>query len=192
MGFATSSVGPGFFAAFERPIIAGRGFDGGDFSPAARTVIVNEAFVRDVVQRGIASPLGAGLRYSNESGISAAEPSAAADASADKPYEIVGVARDLGLDSGEQGDEGAYVFHTASAATVSPLVMSVRLRGNTATLAARLPTIAADVDAGLSVQEARSLEESVGSGISGRSRQSRHGPESALWCCCSRPWDCSR
>ena len=150
-GFATSSVGPGFFEAFDRPIVAGRGFHGGDFSPAARTVIVNEAFVRGFVQRGIASPLGARLRYSSESGVSAAEP----------PFEIVGVVRDLGLDPGEQGDEAAYVFHAASAATVSPLVMSVRLRGNPATLAARLPAIAADVDAGLSVQEARPLGESI-------------------------------
>jgi putative ABC transport system permease protein len=148
-GFATSSVGPGFFEAFDRPIIAGRGFHGGEFSPAARTVIVNEAFVRGFVQRGIASPLGARLRYTSESGVSAAEP----------PFEIVGVVRDLGLDPGEQGDEGAYVFHAASAATVSPLVMSVRLRGNPATLAARLPTIAAGVDAGLSVPEARPLGE---------------------------------
>ena len=149
-GFATSSVGPGFFEAFDRPIVAGRGFHGGDFSPAAGTVIVNEAFARGFVQRhGIGSPLGARLRYSSTSGVSAAEPS----------FEIVGVVRDLGLDPGEQGDEGAYVFHAASAAAVSPLVMNVRLRGNPATLAARLPTIAADVDAGLSVQEARPLGE---------------------------------
>ena len=146
-GFARSSIGPGFFETFGRPIVAGRGFHGGDFSPAARTVIVNEAFVRGFAQRGIASPLGARLRYSSESGVSATEPS----------FEIVGVVRDLGLDPGEQGDEGAYVFHAGSAATASPLVMSVRLRGNPATLAARLPTIAADVDAGLSVPEARPL-----------------------------------
>ena len=158
IGFATSSVGPGFFEAFDRPIVAGRGFHGGDFSPAARTVIVNEAFVRGFAQRGIASPLGARLRYSSESDVSAAEP-AAAEASADKLFEIVGVVRDLGLDPGEQGDEGAYVFHAASAATVFPLVMSVRLRGNPATLAARLPTMAADVDAGLSVPEARPVSD---------------------------------
>ena len=149
IGFAASSIGPGFFEAFGRPIVAGRGFHQGDFSPAARTVIVNEAFVRGLVQRGIASPLGARLRYASEPGVSTAEP----------PFEIVGVVRDLGLDPGEQGDEGAFVFHTASAATVSPLVMSVRLRGNPATLAARLPVIAADVDAGLSVPEARPLAE---------------------------------
>jgi putative ABC transport system permease protein len=67
------------------------------------------------------------------------------------------VVRDLGLDPGEQGDEAAYVFHAASAATVTPVIMSVRLHGNPATLAARLPAIAADVDTGLSVPEARSL-----------------------------------
>jgi ABC-type antimicrobial peptide transport system permease subunit len=44
---------------------------------------------------------------------------------------------------------------------MSPLVMTVRLRGNAATLAARLPVIAAGVDAGLSVPEARSLDESI-------------------------------
>jgi hypothetical protein len=71
------------------------------------------------------------------------------------------VVRDLGLDPSEQGDEAAYVFHPASAATVSPLVMSVRLRGNPAPWAARLPVIAAGVDGGLSVTEARSLGESI-------------------------------
>jgi predicted permease len=143
--FATLSVGPAFFEAFARPIVAGRGFRGGDFSPAARTVIVNEALARDFAQRGITSPLGVRLRYSGK------EP----------PFEIVGVVRDLGLDPGEQGDEPVYVFHAASAATVSPLTMSVRLRGNPATLAARLPVIAAGVDGGLSVLEARPLGESI-------------------------------
>jgi predicted permease len=150
-GFATSSIGPGFFEAFNRPIVTGRGFHGGDFSPAARTVIVNEAFVRGFAQRGIASPLGARLRYSSESGVTAAE----------LPYEVVGVVRDLGLDPGEQGDEAAYVFHAAPAATVSPLVMNVRLRGNPATLGARLAAIAGNVDAGVSLQEARPLGESI-------------------------------
>jgi putative ABC transport system permease protein len=148
---AISSVGPGFFEAFDRPIVAGRGFHRGDFSPAARTVIVNEAFARGFVQRGIASPLGARLRYASDSGASAAEA----------PFEIVGVVRDLGLDPGEQGNETAYVFHATPAATVSPLVMSVRLRGNSATFAARLPAIAAGVDGGLSVLEARPLDESI-------------------------------
>jgi len=40
---------------------------------------------------------------------------------------FVGVVRDLGLDPGEQGDEAAYVFHAASAATVSVLDDSSKL-----------------------------------------------------------------
>ena len=136
----TSAVGPGFFEAFDRPIVAGRGFHGGDFSPAARTVIVNEAFVRGFRRSGgSGSPIGARLRYSSD------RVRRELDASADGPwFEIVGVVRDLGLDPDDEGDEGAYVFHAASAGTVSPLVMSVRVRGNPATLAARLPVIAAD------------------------------------------------
>ncbi len=51
------------------------------------------------------------------------------------------------------------MFHPASAGTISALVMSVRVRGNPATLAARLPIIAADVDARLQVQDARPLDE---------------------------------
>ena len=49
--FRTSAVGPGFFEAFDRPIVAGRGFHEGDRSPAARTVIVNEAFAREFSAR---------------------------------------------------------------------------------------------------------------------------------------------
>ena len=62
--FRTSAVGPGFFEAFDRPMVAGRAFHGGDFSPATRTVIVNEAFVRGFLQSGgSGSPIGARLRY---------------------------------------------------------------------------------------------------------------------------------
>ena len=154
-GFGTSAVGPEFFEAFERPILSGRAFHAGDRSPAARTVIVNEAFVRGFRSRGgSGSPIGARLRYS----ASSARP----DVSATEPwFEIVGVVRDLGLDPDDEGDELPIVFHPASAGTVSVLVMSVRVRGNPATLAARLPVIAADVDTRLQVREARPLDEWV-------------------------------
>jgi predicted permease len=159
-GFWTSVVGPGFFEVLDRPIVAGRAFHGGDQSPAARAVIVNEAFVRGFRLRGgSGSPVGARLRYSNESG-SPAEPSAAAEASADRWLEIVGVVRDIGLDLDDEGDHLPYVFRPASAGAVSPLVMTVRVRGNPDTLAARLPVIATGVYAGLSVQDAGSLDQS--------------------------------
>ena len=148
-GFGTSAVGPEFFEVVDRPIVSGRAFHAGDRSPAARTVIVNEAFVRGFLSRGgTGSPIGARLRYSDRSATSATEPW----------FEIVGVVRDVGLDPDDSGDEQPYVFHAASAGTVSPLVMSVRVRGNPAPLAARLPVIAADVDARLFVRDAQPLD----------------------------------
>lgn len=76
---------------------------------------------------------------------------------ADTAFEIVGVVRDFGLEPDDSGDEPPYVFHTASAGTVAPLVMSVRMRGNPAPLAARLPVIAANVDPRLLVRDAQPL-----------------------------------
>ena len=69
----------------------------------------------------------------------------------------MGVVRDVGLDPDDWGRERPYVFHAASPGTHSPFVTTVRVRGDPATLAARLPVIAADIDAGLSVQDARPL-----------------------------------
>ena len=76
-------------------------------------------------------------------------------------FEIVGVVRDLGLDPDDEGHELPYVFHAAAAGTVSSPVMSVRVRGNPAALAARLPLMAAAVDARLLVQEAQPLDQWV-------------------------------
>ncbi len=150
--FWRSEVGPGFFEALDRPIVGGRGFQGADRSPGAQTVIVNEAFARAFSRDSrIESPVGARLRYPTSS----ARP----DAPATEPwFDIVGVVRDVGLDPDDYGDERPSVFHAASPGTLSRLVTIVRVRGDPATLAARLPFIAADVDAGsLFVQDARPL-----------------------------------
>jgi predicted permease len=149
--FWTSAVGPEFFETFDRPIVAGRAFHNGDRNPSARTLIVNEAFARGFSRAtGRASPIGASLRY--------AASSASPEASEVEPwFEIVGVVRDFGLDPDDFGDERPFVFHPASAETVTPLMMSVRTRGDPATLAARIPLIATDVDASLLVEESRSM-----------------------------------
>ena len=157
-GLWALGVGPGFLESFDRPILAGRGFTGGDWSPTARAVIVNEAFVRGFRLRGGGdSPIGARLRYSDRSNTSSAERSVAA--STDPWLEIVGVVRNIGLDPDDDGNEIPQVFQPASAGAVSPLVMSVRTRVNPATLVARLPGIAADVDPVWSIQDARPLDQ---------------------------------
>ena len=161
--FSVSWVGPGFFEAFDRPIVAGRAFHDGDRSPSARTVIVNEAYARGFTRAsGLASPIGSRLRYAPSPELESDDPGYAETvATSGQWFEIVGVVRDFGLDPGDDGNEGSFVFHAAPAETLSSLAMIVRVRGNPAALVARLPVIAADVDAALYVREGRTLEESI-------------------------------
>jgi len=166
--FRTLAVGPEFFEAFDRPIVAGRAFNGSDWAPTARTAIVNEAFARAFSREtGRGSPIGTRIRYRFDVARGGRPVPSEADDSAEpargvreaeRAFEIVGVVRDVGLDPDDSGDEMPFVFHAASAGTVSPLVMSVRVRGNPASLAARLPVIAADVDARLLVRDSQPLD----------------------------------
>jgi predicted permease len=151
----TSAVGPDFFETFASAIIAGRDFDGRDRIETAHSVIVNQAFAaRFSRTTGRLSPIGARLRYTS-----------AGTASTDPWFEVVGVARNIGLDPEDRGlccEEAPYVYHAASPATMTPFIVNVRMRGNPAPLAARLPALAAAVDAGLRVEEARTLEDWIG------------------------------
>jgi len=156
-GFRTAAVGPGFFDAFDRPIVAGRGFDARDWSGAARTALVNQAFARAYSREtGRPSPVGTRLEYPAD------EPPPREARQADSSgFEIVGVVRDFNLNPDDSGDEQPFVFHTASAGTADPLVMSVRMKGNPAAFAARLTRIAADVDGRLLVRDAQPLATSI-------------------------------
>jgi hypothetical protein len=149
----TSAVTPEFFETLSRPITAGRAFHAGDSAPTARTVVVNEAFARALARDARqGSPIGARLRY----------PAASAregDASTEAPFEIVGVLRDVGLDPDDQGNEQPSVFHAASIGSMTPLLMTVRLHGSPAALAARLPVLATTVDARLLVPQAQPLQD---------------------------------
>ena len=151
----TPAVGPRFFETIGRPIVAGRDFQESDRTGSARTAVVNEGFAR-LFQRntGQGSPIGARVR--RRAGGPGPE-------TVQEPwYEIVGVARDIGLDpSGDAYEEGAFVYFAASPATVGPPVTLIRVRGNAGGLAARLPVMAAAVDPGLTVQQALPLNDIV-------------------------------
>lgn len=140
-----ASVGTRYFEAFDVPVLAGRDFDAGDRAPDARTVLVNEAFVRRYMDG--ASPVGTRVRY------------AAADAAHPEPWlEIVGVVGDIGMTPTDRG-EAPYLFHAASPATASPLVVGVRVAGDPHAIAPRVRAIAAALDPGLRLSDLRSLED---------------------------------
>jgi hypothetical protein len=144
----TATVGPGFFEAFERPIVAGRAFHGGDRLPEARTVIVNEGFVSGFgrIANG-ASPIGRRLRHPSD------------DPEVPAPwFEIVGVARDIGMTPTDNG-EAPYVYHAASPGMLLQAVMGVRANGDPALLEPRVRAIAAELDPGLHLGDVRRLDE---------------------------------
>ena len=141
----TSTVAPTFFAAFDRPIVAGRGFTEGDLSAGARDVVVNEAFARRFMNG--ASPVGRRVRY------------AVADAAAPEAWlEIVGVARDIGTTPTDLG-EAPYVFHAARPRAMSPLTMGIRVATDPSSFSARVRAIASTVDPGLRLEEIRRLDD---------------------------------
>jgi hypothetical protein len=141
----TAAVGPGYFEAFDRSIVSGRGFHAGDRTEAARTVIVNEAFARREFMKG-ANPIGRRVRYTR-SGL------------APGPWlEIVGIVRDIGMTPTDLG-EAPYIFHATSAGTVAPLVMGVRVRGDRAAVTRRVQAVAAELDSRIHIGELRPLDE---------------------------------
>ncbi|HVJ27719.1 MAG TPA: FtsX-like permease family protein, partial [Vicinamibacterales bacterium] len=141
----TNAVGPGFFEAFQIPLVAGRNFHDGDRLADAGTVLVNEAFARRFAQGG--TPVGRRVRYTS------------ADPNKPEPWlEIVGVVRDIGMTPTDLG-EAPYVFSAASPATAYPLVLGVHTSADPAALAPRLRVIAAAVDPGLRLDDLRSLED---------------------------------
>jgi putative ABC transport system permease protein len=74
-------LGPGYFQTIGTPLLAGRDFNDGDTATSVKVAIVNEAFVRKILD-GTTSPLGKRFRMHQPPG---------------KPrplYEIVGVVRD--------------------------------------------------------------------------------------------------
>jgi putative ABC transport system permease protein len=140
----TAAVGPGFFQAFDVPIVGGRDFHEGDRIAGAQTVLVNEAFARRYMDGG--SPIGRRVRYTS------------ATPNAPEPwFDIVGIVRDIGMTPTDLG-EAPYVFRAVSAATSYPLVMGVRVTADPDALAPRLRAIAADLDPGLRVDNVYSLD----------------------------------
>ena len=142
-----ASVGPRYFETFDVPLIAGRDFHDGDRNVESRVVLVNEAFSRQYF--GGASPVGRRVRYVD------------ADTSKAQPwFEIVGMVRDIGM-TPTDGGEAPYLYTPASPASTSPMVMGVRVDGDPAAFAARVRPIAANLDAGLRLDEVRGLDDIV-------------------------------
>lgn len=125
-----ASVRPGFFRAFDRPVVVGRAFGPGDLEGDRQVVIVNRAFQKEVM--GGRNPLGHTLRY----------PS---DGESSPSYEIVGVAPDLGADPLNPSG-GAAVYHVVGAGELGALLMAIHLGPDPTSFAPRVRALVAETD----------------------------------------------
>ena len=174
----TAAVGPHYFEVFDRPILSGRDFHSSDHSPGARSVVVNEAFARHLTNGD--SPVGRRVRFP---GPDRAQPA--------PWHDIVGMVRDIGMEPTNAG-EAPYVYLAASPATASPLVMAVRVAGDSSALAPRVREIAAAVDPGIRLATVQPLDEWVWSRLSPFRAVLAGMVGVVSWACSSRPRASSR
>ena len=138
------NVGPNYFDAFQAPMIAGRRFTESDLAPGRHVAIVDQTFVRTVLNGQDA--VGRHVREAAKEG---EEPG---------PWiEIVGVVRDLTDDTNKKFDD-SMLFRLAAPEDVYPLYVAVHARTNPAAIMSRTRIIAADVDPALRLTEVMTMD----------------------------------
>lgn len=145
-----------FFDVLDTPILVGRAFQSGDLRPGARSVIVNQSFVRLVL--GGTRPIGRRLRYRDLTQQNAAN-------SAKEPwYQVVGVVGDLGIAPEDRDPTRARIYHPLVPGGTSPVRMAVHTMGDPLLFAPRLRSIARDVDPTLQISEIARFDQVAAAG----------------------------
>ena len=143
LGYRVSSshVALDYFDVVAAPILAGRAFHSGDLATDARTVIVNQSFVRRVL--GGRDLIGQVLRYRSYE-----EDDQQGPAANESWYEIVGVVRDMGMaDTWDM--KAAGIYHPTSPGGTQPMQVAVHVAGDPGAFATDLRRTAAQVEPAL-------------------------------------------
>lgn len=135
-------VDPGFFRVLALPLLSGRTF-GGDDAEEGTAVVVNEAFVQEIL--GGANAIGRRIRYVEgyRSGGVARAPQGDA---LEEWYEIVGVVGDLLESPLEPNSTVTRLYRPMALGQVHPVSLSMRVSGAPAAFAPRLLELGAAVD----------------------------------------------
>lgn len=136
-------VDPGFFDAFDKPVLTGRGFGSDDIDGSSNAVLVNTAFVSEVLKGR--NPIGRRVRYAGRNGAPAGDW-----------YQIVGVVGTLGLDI-MATEEKAGLYHPLVPGETQPR-LAIHLAGDPESFTPRLRTLAADVDPGAVITGTMALD----------------------------------
>ena len=141
-------VAPDYFALYGARQLAGRGFESGDLREGATAVIVDDAFVAQILGGG--SALGRRLRHTRP----------AADSAPGPWYEIVGVVSALTRNELDSTAVRPHLYYAVGPAQAQAVSLELRVRGATpADFAPRLREIAFAVDPELRLGQVHSLAE---------------------------------
>ena len=154
----SSSVADNFFEAFGARLLAGRMFRSGTATEAEHNVVVNRAFVRDVLGGGGA--VGRQLTYVEgyRTGGMLVLP---AGTELGRAYEIVGVVDDVPARATQPGEVSARIYHALVPGTVYPVKVALHTRGEPSRFARRFEDIVTSVDPSLQLREALPLAEVI-------------------------------
>lgn len=149
---STAGVAPGYLSVYGARILAGRAFGPGDLDPRAASVIVNQAFVTQVLGGGPA--LGRRIRHMGP-------PSGPSGERKPGPwYEIVGVSQNLSVNPMDPSLVKPGLAYPVTPGHAQSVGLDVRVRGIAPqAFAPRLRELAVAVDPTLRLGQTYSLEE---------------------------------
>ena len=179
-----TSVDLGFFDAFDAGLVAGRGFNSGDMHPGSKAVVVNEHFVREVLQGR--SAIGRRLQYSNRYNERAATggPQGLSRRAMLQPgswFEIVGVVKNIGTDTTTDAftsGDGPGVYHPLTreamgAAEAFGVRIAFHVRGDPAASAAALRETAHAVAPSMRLSDVLPMDRALDKGSRNQRRVGR-------------------
>ena len=142
-----------YFDVLEAPPLMGRRFHAGDLDSNATTIVVNQSFVRRVL--GDRNPIGRRIRYVYAGGNVAVIP----EKERGPWYEIVGVVRDLGMDTRMEDPKVAGFYHPAPVSRMYPAQVAVHVRGSPDAFIPTLRTLVAQVDPTLRMYDVQRIDQ---------------------------------
>jgi predicted permease len=145
---STAGIDASYFEVLGAPIRSGRAFHGGDFAVGARTVIVDQGFVDQVL--GGRNAVGRRIRIGDFRPMAGGE--------AEQWYEIVGVVKELGMGAAVQRDRAAGVYLPLPPGAASTVYMIVHADGDPLALTSKVRRVANAVDANLRLNEFTRLD----------------------------------
>lgn len=150
----STAVDPDFFDVLGARIVAGRGFDAVDVEAGTPVVIVNEDFVRVVLEGR--NPVGRRVAFVRR--VSEELP----DSVVRSWHEIVGVVEQISMTLGPERDHGAGIYGLLDPADPDPMRIIARVAGaDPMTLAPRIRALARDVDPTLVLEDMRPASEAA-------------------------------